>query len=97
MRTGGKLVACWRVSSDTITIQMSGTSMIAATGARNRCQPLKGSRPRRRCAGASGRRGKRSGTETAGWTLTSVRSRGVVDPPPPDPQLDQGDDEDGHE
>ena len=62
-------MACCRVSSDTMTIHISGTSMIAATGKRKRCQPLKGSRPRRRAGPASGRRGKRSGPAVIGWTL----------------------------
>ena len=59
MRTGGKLWACCSVSSETITIQMSGTSMIAATGARNRCQGLNGNRARRRgaCPEAAGSAG----------------------------------------
>src|SRR5690348_10425933 len=70
--------------------------MIAAIGARTRCQGLKSWR-RRPGAGRSGSGGKRSGPTIRVAAITASSSRAVVDTPAADPQLRERDEEDRDE
>src|SRR5579862_1671913 len=74
-----------------MTIHSSGTSMIAATGIRNRCRGLNGSRRR----GFSG--GVSTGSRRGAVITWSVISRAVIDRPPADQQLNERDDQDAEE